>query len=110
MLRGKRIRRIFSGLLLLLAVWVATPKSLVHALLGHDHCQVISASSEISVSQSSQDCDFEQYNKPVYFNLFEFICSFVPEKREEPSRIFSESFIIRLSSAISLLRGPPASN
>jgi hypothetical protein len=109
MLKNRYIKFCLSFFLLLLALWIATPKVYVHALLNHDHSNTEVTQQGTVVAQSSQDCDFENYNKPVFFNLFKFICSFLPERKQRSEQVFNELLNLRnISYAVSLLRGPPA--
>ncbi len=93
-----------------MALWVATPKVYIHDLLHHDHSEnTISAETKIK-SQSTDDCDFEKYNKPTYFSVFKFIFSFLPIKSKDSDKTTAKSFHVNsISYAISLLRGPPTS-
>lgn len=107
MIRNKIIKIGVSSLLILLALWIATPKVYIHELLNHDHT-VLPVSSEAKVkSQSATDCDFEKYNKPAYFNIFKFICSFIPTKTKSSKIAGKVLSISNIYQAISLLRGPP---
>jgi len=97
-----------SCFLVLMALWVATPKVYIHALFNHNH-EDISISTETKVkSQSDEDCDFEKYNKPVYFSLFKFISSFLPLKPQSGNKSSEKAISISMiTHAVSLLRGPP---
>jgi len=101
-----------SSVLVLLALWVATPKVYIHELLNHNHTEMdVSTETKVKSQSSTDDCDFEKYNKPSYFNLFKFICSFIPSKAKNSSKIAEKALrLSSLSYAISLLRGPPAGN
>lgn len=92
-----------------MALWVATPKVYIHALFNHDHSG-ISIDPETKVkSASADDCDFDKYNKPVYFSLFRFITSFLPLKPQGGNKSSAKSISISaVFEAISALRGPPA--
>jgi hypothetical protein len=109
MLRGKKIKFIVSCLFVLLALWVATPKVYIHALLHHDHSSY-SLSTETRVkSQAAEDCDFDKYNKPAYFSIFKFISSFIPLKPQNAGKTGEALLqLCRISFAVSLLRAPPA--
>ena len=92
-----------------MALWVATPKVYIHALLNHNH-ENLKPSAETKVRQQSanEDCDFEQYNKPVYFSIFKFISGFLPLKSNPANKPQGKSISLSaVSYAISLLRGPP---
>ena len=94
-----------------MALWVATPKVYIHDLLHHDH-SIISFDSETKVqsSQSADDCDFDEYNKPVYFNIFKFVNNFIPLKPQNSIVTEISAFAFsNISFAISLLRAPPIS-
>jgi hypothetical protein len=108
MLRNKYIKIAVSAFMLLMAVWVATPKVYIHNLLHHDH-SLNSTGTETKVkSASTDDCDFDKYDKPVYFSIFKFIFSFIPVKTNNQEKISDQSDkLSAISYAISLLRAPP---
>lgn len=109
MFRNRHIKLFGSALLVLIALWVATPKVYIHILLKHDH-SLVKADAETKVnSESNEDCDFEKYDKPAYFNIFKFICSFIPSRQPHSGKISTGvSYLSDVSTAISLLRAPPA--
>jgi hypothetical protein len=94
--------------LVLMTLWVATPKEYIHYLFQHNHAALeIGLESKISTA-TADDCDFENYNKPSYFSLFNFICSFIPSKKPHAESVRSkEHFVSALSHAVALFRGPP---
>lgn len=108
MFRNKFIKAVVSSLLVLLALWVATPKVYIHELLHHNHSTLQIDKETRLQSPSTDDCDFNEYDKPVYFNIFKFINNLVPikpqnaldkiEKVLKPGRIYQ---------AVLFLRGPP---
>ena len=105
-----RYSRFFAAaFFILMALWVATPKGYIHDLLQHDHAAVqVGDESKVS-TQTTVDCDFDNYNKPSYFSLFKFICSFIPVKKHHTATIKSTpAFVSMLSQAVVLFRGPPA--
>ena len=106
---GNKYKKILvSSVLLLLALWVATPKVFIHNLMNHDHSGVELSKETKVKSQSNDDCDFEKYDKPVYFSLFKFICSFIPSKSKTSSKITEKAIQLSgVSYAISLFRAPP---
>jgi hypothetical protein len=108
MLKNKLIKVTVSVFLLLMALWVATPKVYIHELLHHNH-EALQISPETKVqSQTTDDCDFNEYNKPVYFNLFKFISSFIPLKPQNTIKLVEKVLSLsNISHAVSLLRGPP---
>lgn len=102
-----------STFLVLMALWVATPKVYIHHLLQHDHSSLPqnSAETQINSQVSDEDCDFEEYNKPTYFNVFKFIFSFIPLKSKGSEKTeYKSSALSEISHAISFLRGPPVTN
>ena len=109
MFRNKYIKIGISSFLVLMALWVATPKVYIHALLHHDHSAVsIDPETKVKSQSADDDCDLEKYNKPSYFNLFKFIYSFIPSKTKNTSKIAEKALnLSTISYAISLLRGPP---
>lgn len=108
MLRNKFIKITVSVFLLLMALWIATPKVYIHELLHHNHAALQIGTETKVQSQSADDCDFNEYNKPVYFNLFKFISSFIPLKPQNAVQHIEKAIrLSNISYAISLLRGPP---
>ena len=109
MLKNKYIKILVSSFLVLIALWVATPKVYIHALLNHDHSAVaLDNETKVKAPSSADDCDVEKYNKPAYFNLFKFICSFIPSKTKTQNKIVEKALqLYNISYAVSLLRGPP---
>ncbi len=100
-----------SSFLVLMALWVATPKVYIHDLLKHDHSG-FSVGSETTVkAESTDDCDFEKYDKPLYFNIFKFISSFIPLRPQSAAGISEKLLNLKnVSIALSLLRGPPVAD
>jgi hypothetical protein len=109
MLKNKYIKIAVSSFLVLMALWVATPKVYIHALLNHDHSPVtLDAETKVKSQSAEDDCDIEKYNKPAYFNIFKFICSFIPSRSKAQSKIAEKAMqFSSISYAISLFRGPP---
>jgi len=112
MIRNKYSRVTVSFFLVLLALWIATPKVYVHALFNHHHTDVsIGTETKMKAQSADDDCDLEKYNKPVYFGLFKFISSFLPLKPQGGNK--SSVKTISLSAAfraISQFRGLPAND
>ena len=94
-----------------MALWVATPKVYIHQLLKHNHSNIqIGKESQVNSQSTSDDCDFEEYNKPAYFNIFKFVFSFLPSKAKGAEKVAEKALNLQtISYAISLLRGPPVS-
>lgn len=110
MLKGKLIKISVSAFLVLMALWVAVPKVYVHSLLHHDHTVSVKGPETKIQAPTDEDCDFEEYNKPVYFNIFKFIGSFIPLKPQNTVNQLQELISIStISHAVSFLRGPPVS-
>jgi len=112
MLKNKFVKIAVSSFLVLMALWVATPKIYIHALLNHDHSAIsIGAETKVKSQSADDDCDIEKYNKPAYFNLFKFICSFIPSKTKTSVKNIEKVLnLSNISYAVSLLRGPPVNN
>jgi hypothetical protein len=109
MIRNRYIKFSVTAFLILIALWVATPRVYVHNLLNHDHSDVRSGKEAGVKSASAHDCDFEKYNKPVYFSLFKFISGFIPQRQPGSVSVSSLPLTLpKLYHAISWLRGPPA--
>jgi len=109
-MKKNRIIRLFScAFFLLLAVWIATPKVYIHALLNHNHTEFHTGDqTQVNQASSADDCDFDKYDKPVYFNIFKFIIDFIPVRHDASNKLFGDDGKQTLVSfAISLLRAPP---
>ena len=108
MLKNRYIKLFASVFLVMTALWVATPKVYIHALLKHDH-SLIKIGTETNVApQSNDDCDFEKYDKPAYFNIFKFISGFIPNRQHQSEKLLGKfPFIAEVSIDTTLLRGPP---
>jgi hypothetical protein len=106
---NKYIKTAVSCLLILLALWVAFPKVFIHSALNHDH-QHLSDNHQTEVAAASPaDCEFEKYDKPVHFNIFRFISSFIPSRSPSQPPAGKRVFIFSaFSYGASLLRAPPA--
>jgi hypothetical protein len=110
MIRGKKSKFLVSTLLVVMALWVATPKVYIHALFKHDHASYNLGPETQVKPQAADDCEFEKYNKPAYFNIFKFISSFIPLKPQHAGKVAEQLLDLgRLSYAVSLLRAPPVS-
>jgi len=109
--KRKSIKVLLTALLLLITAWIAVPKVYVHELFHHNHEVVkVSDQAQVQTEQSTEDCDFEQYNKPVYFHLFTFISKLVPVKPRNAREISEKNLQLSgVSVLISLLRAPPES-
>lgn len=109
MIKNKYIKILTSTLLVLMALWVATPKVYVHNLLNHNHDASINVSGQTKVdNKNTDDCDFEKYNNPSYFNVFKLLTNFIPSKPQ--SVLQTPKLTLNLftkSNAIYLLRAPP---
>jgi hypothetical protein len=112
MRQHKFIKVVVSSFLVLMALWVATPKVYIHDLLNHNHAEInLSKETQVNTAAADEDCDFEEYNKPAYFNVFKFIFSFIPNKSKDSEKISENSSALsNISYAISFLRGPPVTN
>ena len=109
MIRNRYIKFSISAFLILVALWVATPRIYIHNLLNHDHSEARSGGETGVKSASAHDCDFEKYNKPVYFSLFKFISGFIPQRQNGGVNISGlPQSLPKVYYAISWLRGPPA--
>src|SRR5436190_14217493 len=108
MRKSRRNRLVLSLFFVTLALWVATPKVYIHALLHHEHPEINVTNETRVKSQTANDCDFDRYNKPAYFSLFKFICSFIPSRHGHSGKISGISFSLpAISYAVPFLRGPP---
>lgn len=111
MRHNKIIKVTASVVFLLLALWIAVPKVYIHDLLNHDHTHVTKGDQTAVNTQSADDCDFDSYDKPVYFSIFKFLISFIPVKSSDGKKFSNNSLKeSSISFAISLLRAPPVAN
>jgi hypothetical protein len=80
MLRKRRSILIGLTLLLFVAIGLLTPKLSSNQSLSKTS-NSISFNGETELhSQDMQESEFEEYQKPTYFNIFNFIFSFLPIK------------------------------
>jgi hypothetical protein len=81
MVKNKFIKFFISSLLVIIALWVVIPKVSVNNLIQQDSSTIPVTVDGGVKSQSADEADFEKYNKPAYFNIFKFICSFIPSQK-----------------------------
>ncbi len=102
--------KIFLSITLLAVVlFAAIPKVYIHALLGHEH-SILKSTSDVTVDEleGNQDCNFEKFDTPVYFTVFQFILNFLPLKESKQSSfIYKQEHINTSPDYIYPLRGPP---
>ena len=108
-MKSKIARLGVIAILFLSVLWVATPKVYIHKLLNHNHELINSNNTGTSVkSEANDDCDFDNYDAPIYFTIFKFINNFIPLKPKQEAVLihpFSNynSFVNELDSS----RAPP---
>jgi hypothetical protein len=105
-----KLKIFFSSLLLAVVLFAAVPKVYIHSLLGHTHHVMHSVSDVITVSgdEGTQDCNFENFDTPVYYTVFKFILNFLPIKEtKQTSFFYHHTFIPQHHYNTSFLRGPP---
>lgn len=79
--KTKLIKSVTSLLLVILILWVATPKVYTQQLFDRNIPPIqIVKESQLKSQSTNENSDLEEYNKPAYFNIFKFIFSFVPSK------------------------------
>lgn len=104
------IKILTSVLLLIVVLFVSTPKSYIHSLLGHKHNVNHTSTSALEVSENdeTQDCNFEKFDTPIYYTVFKFILNFLPiDVSKKSALIFKQKQIPNVFYTISFLRGPP---
>ncbi|MBL7911849.1 MAG: hypothetical protein JNJ41_12400 [Bacteroidia bacterium] len=79
MLKTKVIKISLSVSVLLIALWFATPRTYINFLFPFSG-NSLSLENQTKL-QSPEPSDIEEYNKPVYFNIFKFVNNFIPSKR-----------------------------
>lgn len=89
---------------------IATPKSYVHALMGHHHSEAVQG-NDLSVrsDEDTRSCSFNNFDTPVYYTVFKFILDFLPAANgSELSYKPHQDSLIKAPCAHDRLRGPPA--
>ena len=81
----KNIRIIMSFVLLAVVLFTAFPKVYIHKLMGHNHMQEHSigdgSTDIVTPDNTTQNCDLEKFETPVYFTVFKFIPNCSPFKQ-----------------------------
>lgn len=96
---------------MIMAAWVATPKVYIHNLLHHQHRAIEIGNETRLQSPGADDCDFDEYDKPVYFNIFKFIGNLVPARPQNAIGVVEKAIsIVSFFQTAVALRGPPASH
>ena len=110
MFRNKYIKIAASVFLFLLGLLVATPKVYIHDLLNHGH-SYLNVDKEAKVeTRPADDASFEKYDKPAYFSIFKFICSFIPNRPRQSGKLGMQLLKLSgLSIAASFLPGSSSS-
>lgn len=110
----KKVHIIMSFVLLAVVLFTALPKVYIHKLMGHNHMleQSIGDGSEDTFTNdnTTQNCDLEKFETPVYFTVFKIIlkCSPFKQSGDHISFSYKEQAPTKRVVALSLLRGPPA--
>jgi hypothetical protein len=79
MFKTKVIKISLSISVLLIALWFATPRTYTNFLFPYS-ANSLSIENQTKL-QTPEPSDIEEYNKPVYFNIFKFVNNFIPSKR-----------------------------
>lgn len=79
MLKTKVIKISLSVSVLLIALWFVTPRTYSDFLFPFSG-NSLSIENQAKL-QTPGPSDIEEYNKPVYFNIFKFVNNFIPSKR-----------------------------
>ena len=69
--------------MLLFACWMAIPKLHVSSLAVTNSSSLDLKNETELKSQATEDGNVEEYKKPVYFNIFKLIFSFLPVKSNQ---------------------------
>jgi hypothetical protein len=78
MMGKKRIyRALLAAGLILICVAIAGPRFKFNNTFAAAHSLPATPDNQLN-SQTADDCDFDTYNKPAYFNIFRFISNFIP--------------------------------
>lgn len=109
MIKNKYIKLASNVLLLLVALWVATPKVYVHELLGHHHeCAIQHEEAELNEAHANDDCEFNKYDSPVNYNTFSFPSSIeISFTQQINFNSYSNDYHFLRSNIIYQLRAPP---
>ena len=109
----KNIRIIMSFVLLAVVLFTAFPKVYIHKLMGHNHTQELRSGNALedvfNNDNTTQNCDLEKFETPVYFIVFKFIidCSPLKQSSEDISFSFYQEALPNFITTLSFLRGPP---
>lgn len=82
MKNSKYIKISASVFTLLFVLWIATPKVFINNLSQLNISNFLNTSEANIESQSQETNDFDGESKPVYFNIFKFVNSFIPVKHQ----------------------------
>ncbi|MBK6833261.1 MAG: hypothetical protein IPG89_02855 [Bacteroidetes bacterium] len=110
----KKLHIFMSLVLLVVVLFTALPKVYIHKLMGHNHMleQSIGDGSEDTFTDdnTTQNCDLEKFETPVYFTVFKFIIDCSPLKQSGEQIVFSfyQESLPSFFTSFSFLRGPPA--
>jgi hypothetical protein len=110
----KKLHIFMSFILLAVVLFTALPKVYIHKLMGHNHTQEHSIgdgfTDTVTSDNTTQNCDLEKFETPVYFTVFKFVLDCSPIKQKGEQLLFSiyKEHIPSLTIALSYLRGPPS--
>jgi len=109
MIKNKYIKLASNVLLLVMALWVATPKVYIHDILGHHHeCAVQHDEIELNEAHANDDCEFNKYDSPVNFSAFSFLNAVeVSFAQQITFNDYSNDYCFSRSNIIYQLRAPP---
>ena len=105
-----KFKIVLSSFLLAVVLFAAVPKVYIHSFLGHTHNVINTVTDVVNVNEqeSTQDCNFEKFDTPVYYSVFKFILNFLPLKEtKQTSFFYYQKSIPKFQYNTSLLRGPP---
>ncbi len=105
--------KIFKSLALICVtvtvIIISVPKTYVHQWLGHNHECLVNTDADTQVAQqSNSDCEFEEYNTPVHFDITpstffnSTVVSHIPFQFNSYSYFHTDALL-----SITSLRGPP---
>lgn len=108
-IKNKYIKTASNFLLLVIALWAATPKIYIHEILDHHHaCIVQHNQTELNQSDANDDCEFNKFNSPVTFNILTFQNSAENLSAQQVKfNVYSNDYHFLRDNIIYQLRAPP---
>lgn len=110
---SKKLRVIWSLVMLAVVLFTALPKVYLHKLMGHNHFieqrHGSDTDTNFNADNKTQNCDLEKFETPVYFTIFKVIlnCSPFRHSSDKVSDNYKQKNPLHRRVAVLTLRGPP---